>query len=67
MNYPVSRARELRGRRPSRIRRAARSVTQVGRRRFGRGGVQGENVGDIAREAGRAARGRLGGLFRRRR
>ena len=44
--------------RAGRVRRLTRSILQTGRRRLGRGGVQGERAGDIIRE-GRNA------LFRR--
>lgn len=50
--------RTLGAERAGRLRRFARSVLQTGRRRLGRGGVQGERPGDIVREGGRA-------LFRR--
>lgn len=56
----AGRSRKEGGRRTSRLRRLARSVAQTGRRRGGRGGVQGERARDIAREF-------LPGIFRRRR
>lgn len=49
--------------RAGRLRRAAGAAAEGFGRRFGRGGVQTETVGDVIREAGRAIRNR----FRRRR
>jgi hypothetical protein len=50
MGQAGSSRRERSGRRTSRLRRLARSVAQTGRRRGGRGGVQGERARDIVRE-----------------
>jgi hypothetical protein len=50
--------RVLGAERAGRVRRLTRSILQTGRRRLGRGGVQGERASDIIREGGNA-------LFRR--
>lgn len=54
--------RTLGAERAGRGRRFVRSVLQLGRRRVGRGGVQGERARDIVKEGGRAIfrRGRPG-------
>jgi len=54
-------------RRAGRVRRTAAAAAATTNRRAGRGGVQGETVGDVVKEGVRAARNAVGNLFRRNR